>query len=92
MQNTRLQVQVHHVQPGVLDSRVNLVYSAPTSAGKTFVAELLVLKHVLERKCKALIILPFVSLAREKMLSLQVRYVIEDFGPGFKVIDFRFNG
>ena len=47
------------------------MYSAPTSAGKTLVAELLLMKRVFETGKKALLILPFVSLAREKMFHLQ---------------------
>ncbi|XP_053675259.1 DNA polymerase theta [Anopheles nili] len=49
----------------------NLVYSAPTSAGKTLVSEFLLAKTIAERKLKALLILPFVAVAREKMLYLR---------------------
>ncbi|XP_071415940.1 DNA polymerase theta isoform X1 [Pithys albifrons albifrons] len=57
----------------VLEGR-NLVYSAPTSAGKTLVAELLILKRVLETRKKALLILPFVSVAKEKKCYLQALF------------------
>jgi len=54
--------------PGLLDGARNLVYSAPTGGGKSFVADILMLKRVLEdRNAKALLVLPYVALVQEKI-------------------------
>lgn len=44
----------------------NLVYCAPTSGGKTLVAELVIFKTVLNLKKRAIFVLPYVSLVIEK--------------------------
>ncbi|XP_073390265.1 helicase and polymerase-containing protein TEBICHI isoform X3 [Physcomitrium patens] len=50
---------------GVLDGR-SLVYCASTSAGKSLVAEVLMLRRILSTGKKALLVLPYVALCSEK--------------------------
>ncbi|KAK0733445.1 hypothetical protein B0T26DRAFT_736380 [Lasiosphaeria miniovina] len=54
--------------PGLLAGEKNLVYSAPTGGGKSLVADVLMLRRVLlDRGCKALLVLPYVALVQEKV-------------------------
>uniref|UniRef100_A0A516IJI0 Helicase and polymerase-containing protein TEBICHI n=1 Tax=Turnera subulata TaxID=218843 RepID=A0A516IJI0_9ROSI len=55
---------------GVLQRR-NLVYCASTSAGKSFVAEILMLRRVLSTGKIALLVLPYVSICAEKAEHLE---------------------
>lgn len=50
----------------------NFVFSAPTSSGKTVVAELIALNTVRQLRCKAIFVFPYISVAKEKFLILQV--------------------
>src|SRR6266849_2378679 len=58
------------VKAGVLDGK-NLVLASPTASGKTLVAELCILKHVLERHGKAIYLSPLRALASEKYKEFQ---------------------
>jgi DNA polymerase theta len=52
--------------PQVVQGSGNLVYFAPTSGGKSMVSEIILLKHILGFKKRAMYILPFVSIVTEK--------------------------
>ncbi len=58
------------VKAGVLEGK-NLVLASPTASGKTLVAELCILKHVLERQGKAIYLAPLRALASEKYREFQ---------------------
>ena len=53
------------IKAGVLEGG-NLVLASPTASGKTLIAELCCLKHVLEKNGKALYLAPLRALASEK--------------------------
>ncbi|TFH12174.1 DEAD/DEAH box helicase, partial [Candidatus Bathyarchaeota archaeon] len=64
------------VKTGVLDGK-NLVLASPTASGKTLIAELCALKHVLERGGKVLYLTPLRALTWEKYEEFQVYTDIE---------------
>ena len=58
------------IHAGVLDGK-NLVLASPTASGKTLVAEICILKHILERNGKAIYLSPLRALASEKFKEFQ---------------------
>ncbi|KAI9758659.1 MAG: hypothetical protein M4579_002907 [Chaenotheca gracillima] len=52
---------------GLLQGEQNLVYTAPTGGGKSLVADVLMLKKIIEQPTKkAILVLPYVALVQEK--------------------------
>ncbi|TMI34422.1 DEAD/DEAH box helicase, partial [Candidatus Bathyarchaeota archaeon] len=58
------------IAAGVLDGK-NLVLASPTASGKTLVAEVCILKQVLEKNGKAIYLAPLRALASEKFKEFQ---------------------
>lgn len=66
--------QVDAVRAGALEGK-NLVLASPTASGKTLIAELCALKHVLEKGGKVLYLSPLRALASEKFEGFK-RYAV----------------
>ncbi|NOZ58547.1 MAG: ATP-dependent DNA helicase, partial [Euryarchaeota archaeon] len=59
--------QAEAVRRGLLDLERNFVVAVPTAGGKTLIAELLMLRSLLERGGKCMYIVPLKALASEKL-------------------------
>lgn len=68
------------LSPGLLTGQRHLVYTAPTGGGKSLVADVLMLKRVVETGRKAILVLPYVALVQEKLKWL--RGVVRDVSTG----------
>jgi helicase len=75
--------QEDSVRAGVLDGK-NLVLASPTASGKTLVAELVILKSILENGGKALYLTPLRALASEKYEDFQ-KYTVLEKSAGRKI-------
>lgn len=62
---------------GLLTGERHLVYTAPTGGGKSLVADVLMLKRIIENPSKkAILVLPYVALVQEKLKWL--RRIVQD--------------
>ncbi len=65
--------QEKSIKKGLLE-RKNLLVCTPTASGKTLIAELAMIKSILEGKGKAIYIVPLKALANEKFKDFKKRY------------------
>ncbi|KAL3481207.1 hypothetical protein BJX99DRAFT_243835 [Aspergillus californicus] len=57
---------------GLLEGKRHLIYTAPTGGGKSLVADVLMLKRIIENPSrKAILVLPYVALVQEKLKWLR---------------------
>jgi len=75
--------QVDAIKAGALEGR-NLVLASPTASGKTLIAELCTLKHILEKDGKVLYLTPLRALANEKYEEFK-KYIAIRKGDGRRI-------
>jgi len=71
------------IKAGVLDGK-NIILASPTASGKTLIAELAILKRILEKGGKALYLTPLRALASEKYEDFS-KYASIEKSPGSKI-------
>ena len=76
---------------GFLDGTQDLIYTAPTGGGKSLVADVLMLKRIIDEPGKkAILVLPYVALVQEKLKWLRSlvvdvnKTVIEEHNTGYR--------
>ncbi len=74
------------VKKGLLEGR-SLLVCTPTASGKTLIAELAALNSILDRKGRAVYIVPLRALAREKYIEFSKRYSMVDVGLSIGDVD-----
>lgn len=67
-------VQISAVKAGILNLENSFVIASPTASGKTLLAELLMIKSILEKHCKAIYVVPLRALATEKYERFKEKY------------------
>jgi helicase len=75
--------QVDAIKAGALEGK-NLVLASPTASGKTLIAELCALKHILEKEGKVLYLTPLRALANEKYEEFK-KYAVIRKGDGRRI-------
>lgn len=66
-------VQKAAIDAGLLGD-VNMVIASPTASGKTLIAEISILKTILDKKKKAIYLVPLIALASEKYKTFREKF------------------